>query len=156
MEKTLIVYYSYTGNTRLVANEIKRRLDADILEIQPVFAYSSDYDKVVKDEEEKMNDNEIIEIRDININLDDYDRIIIGTPVWWYTMAPAIRSFFNKYNLNNKEIKIFVTNGGWLGHTIKDFEKYITFDNYINIKFNGSNLVAPFTEIEKWIDNLTM
>ena len=47
--KKLIVYFSYTGNTRMIANKIKEKLDCDILEIETVVTYSKDYDSVVND-----------------------------------------------------------------------------------------------------------
>ena len=58
--KTLVVYYSYSGNTKQVVNMIKEKKNFDVLEIKPVNAYSDDYQKVVDDEESKMDMNEIL------------------------------------------------------------------------------------------------
>ena len=113
--KTLVVYYSYSGNTKKVVDMIKEKKNFDVLKIKPVNDYSDDYQKVVDDEEAKMDMNEIIEIKDVNVNLDYYDRILLGTGVWWYKITPAIRSFLNKYDLKDKVIVPFITNGGWLG-----------------------------------------
>ena len=100
--KTLVVYYSYSGNTKKVVDMIKEKKNFDVLKIKPVNDYSDDYQKVVDDEEAKMDMNEIIEIKDVNVNLDYYDRILLGTGVWWYKITPAIRSFLNKYDLKDK------------------------------------------------------
>ena len=77
----LVVYFSYTGHTRALAEEIKEKLNCDILELKRVVPYSSDYNAVVNDEQNSENSNIIPEIEDININLDNYDTIILATPV---------------------------------------------------------------------------
>lgn len=51
----LVVYFSYTGNTRMIANKIKERLNCDILEIKTEVPYSNDYDTVVNKEQEIDN-----------------------------------------------------------------------------------------------------
>lgn len=59
----------------------------------------------------------MIEIKKFDYNLDDYDEIIIGTPVRWYTMVAAIRTFLKENDLSGKIIRPFATNAGWIGHT---------------------------------------
>ena len=154
--KTLVVYYSYSGNTKQVVDMIKEKKNFDVLEIKPVNAYSDDYQKVVDDEEAKMDMNEIIEIKDVNVNLDYYDRILLGTGVWWYKITPAIRSFLNKYDLKDKVIVPFITNGGWLGEALDDVKRYAKesiIRDAITIKFNG-NTMEDSNKVKSWIDSL--
>ena len=87
-------------------------------------------------------------------NLNDYDEIIIGTPVWWYTIAPVIRTFLTQNDLSNKTIKPFATNAGWLGHTFQEIQKLCPnskVDKGMNIVFESysDNLVTSPDEIEK-------
>lgn len=140
--KKLIVFYSYSNNTRKIAHMIKEKIDADIIEIEPIIPYTTNYQDLVDQEENKMNDNEIIEIKDLNLDLSTYNQIIIGSPVWWYTITPPIRSFLEKYSpeLKDKDIYAFITNGGWLGHSIEDLEKYIPLKEYLNLEFNNTNI----------------
>ena len=98
-----------------------------------------------------MHDKETIDINEIGVDINEYDHIIIGTPVWWYTLTPPIRTFLNKYNLNDKKVDIFITNGGWIGHTITEFREHLNVNSYINIVFNGHNLK---TDVTDWINNL--
>ena len=123
MKKKLIVYFSYTNNTKTIAELIQKKLNCDILRIETKVPYSNDYQTVVDDEQNSEASNHIPEIKDININLDEYDTIILGTPVWWYRPCPAIRAFLTKYDLSNKTIIPFATNAGWLGRTFKEIEK---------------------------------
>lgn len=151
--KTLIVYYSYTNNTEKVAKRIAELKKYDILKLEPLVDYSTDYQKVVDEEEAKMDSEEIVELKPINIDLNQYDRIILGTPVWWYTMAPVVRSFLSGNNLNGKKVIAFITNGGWIGHTVEDIKKYCEIENYINLKFN-SDKIQDEKFLLDWIDNL--
>ena len=78
----LIVYFSYTNNTRMIANKIKEKLVCDILEVKTVIPYSRDYETVVNDEQNSEASNYLPEIQKIDVDLSKYDEIIIGTPVW--------------------------------------------------------------------------
>lgn len=112
MNKKLVVFFSYTGNTKMIANMIKDKLNCDILKIETVIPYSTDYQTVVDEEENNEGSRILPEIKDINIDLNNYDEIIIGTPVWWYNAAPAVRKFLTKYDLSGKRIVPFATNAG--------------------------------------------
>lgn len=155
----LIVYFSYTNNTRTIANKIKEKLNCDILEIKTIVPYSEDYQSVVDDEQNSEKSNYLPEIQDININLSQYDEIILGTPVWWYRPVPAIRTFLTQNDLSKKTIKPFATNAGWLGRTFKEIKSLcpnsivkdgmsIVFESYSN------KLVTSENDVHNWIDTL--
>jgi flavodoxin len=155
----LIVYFSYTGNTRMIAKKIREKLNCDILEIKTVIPYSKDYDTVVNDEQNGEASNHLPEIQDINIDLSKYDEIILGTPVWWYRPVPAIRTFLTQNDLSGKTIKPYATNAGWLGRTFKEIEKLCPNSNVeqgMNIVFKSytDKLVTREQEINNWIDKL--
>lgn len=157
--KTLIVYYSYTGNTKKIANAIKNNLNCDILEVTPKIPFSNDYDEVVAEYQNNSIKGKSIEINDIEIDLKEYDKIIIGSPVWWYTICPVITSFLKKYDLSGKKIYPFATNAGWLGKTFKDIETLCPNSEVkkgMNIVFESytDNLVTSKQEIDKWIKEI--
>ncbi len=83
---------------------------------------------------------------------------IIGTPVWWYTIAPVIRTFLTKYDLTGKTIKQFATNAGWLGHTFQEIEKLCPnskVEKGMNIVFTeGYTENQLVTTLDEWIDEL--
>ena len=155
----LIVYFSYTNNTRTIANKIKEKLNCDILEIKTVIPYSEDYQSVVDDEQNSEASNYLPEIQDINIELDKYDEIILGTPVLWYRPVPAIRTFLTQNDLSGKTIKPFATNAGWIGKTFKEIKSLCPnskVEDELNIIFESysDKLVTSEKEIDKWIDLL--
>lgn len=155
----LVVYHSYTGHTKMIANMIKEKLNCDILELKPKIAFSSDYQSVVDEYQNNEKEKSTVEIEDININLDNYDEIIIGSPVWWYSVTPVIRSFLKENNLERKTIVPFATNAGWLGRTFKEIKELCENSNVINemnIEFESysDNLVTSIDEINNWIDRI--
>lgn len=127
----------------------------------PRVPFSTDYDEVVAEYQNNSIDNKEVAINDISINLDEYDEIIVGTPVWWYTMCPVITTFLKQYDLSNKKVYMYATNAGWLGHTFKDFIKLnpkSTLDNCLNVIFGSTErekLVTNPKEIDKWIENIS-
>lgn len=157
--KKLVVYYSYTGNTKMIAENIQKKLECDILEIKPVIPYSTDYQTVVDEEQNNESAKKTPEIEKIDVDLRKYDEIIIGSPVWWYTIAPVIRTFLKENDLSGKTIKPFATNAGWLGRTfkeIKDLCPNSNVENGMNIVFESysDNLVTSPDEIDNWIESL--
>mgnify|MGYP004527537565 CR=1 FL=1 len=157
--KKIVVYYSYTGNTKKIANMIKEKLNCDILELTPKIPFSTDYQAVVDEYQNNPIQNKSVGINDIKIDLNEYDEIIIGTPVWWYTISPVVVTFLKNFNLDNKTIIPFATNAGWLGKTFKDIEKLCPnskIEKEMNIVFESysDKLKTDEKEIDNWIDKL--
>lgn len=150
--KTLIVYYSYTGNTKKIAEKIHKEIGGDIAEIKTVVPYKGSYNSVVEQGKKEVNQGYMPEIEPLGVNLEEYDTIILGTPVWWYTFAPTVKTFLEQNDFSGKKIYTFTTNGGWIGHTFKDVEKVCTgasVKGEINIRFDEDKLRTPENEIER-------
>lgn len=159
MERKIIIYFTYTGNTKKIAEKIKEKLNCDILEIKTVIPYSRDYDTVVNDEQNSESSNHLPEIQNLNIDLSNYDEIILGTPVWWYRPVPAIRTFLTQNDLSGKIIKPYATNAGWLGKTFKEIKALCTnseVSDGMNIVFESysDKLVTKENDIMNWINTL--
>ena len=157
--KKLVVFFSYTGNTKKIAESIQKKLNCDILEIKPVKSYSTDYKTVVDEEQNNESSKKKPEIQSIDKDLSQYDEIIVGSPIWWYTIAPVIRTFLSENDLKGKIIKPFATNAGWLGRTFQEIEKLCPdskVEKGMNIVFESysDNLVTSPDEIDKWIEQL--
>lgn len=69
----IIIYFSYSGHTREIANKIKEKLNCDILELEPVIPYSKDYNRVVEEEQNNSSNNKTIPIKDLEVDLSNYD-----------------------------------------------------------------------------------
>ena len=131
--KTLIVYYSYLGNTKSIAEMIQKKTGADILRIETVVPYDNDYNKVVDQGQSEVNRGYCPEIKPLNIDPGQYDTIILGTPVWWYTFASIGVNGCNPM----KKYKSIMTKSG------------------MNIKFDEATLRTSVKDIENWIDKIS-
>lgn len=153
--KRLVVFYSYSNNTREVVSKINEKYHYDTLEIKPIEEYSRDYQTVVDSEEKLVPLDYQPDIEDINIDLKEYDSIILCTPVWWYSVASPVNTFLHKYNLKGKELIVIATNGGWLGRTFENIETITNtkISKSISIKYDEDRLVSTY-ELEEFIDNL--
>ncbi len=159
MSKMLIVYYSWSnGNTEGIAKELQRVTGADIVRIDTVIPYTGSYDEVVEQGKNEVNKGYQPTIRPLDVDISKYDIVAIGTPTWWYTMAPAVRTFLNSYNWRGKTVIPFMTNGGWPGHVIQDMKKACEGANFaceMEIKFDsngGDCLESSEVEIREWME----
>ena len=144
--KTLILYYSYGGNTRRVAQMIQKEVGGDLAEIQTVQPYTGDYNAVVDQGQREIDSGFCPELKPLSVDLKDYDTVVLGSPVWWYTFAPAMHSFLKEADLAGKRVYPFATNGGWLGHTLKDFAKACKGAEVkpgLDVRFDGTRLRTP-------------
>lgn len=155
--KSIIIYYSYGGNTRKVAEKIQKILGADAAEIKTVKPYIGSYDDVVAQGKREVDSGFMPEIQPLKVDLSQYDTVILGTPVWWYTFAPAMKTFLESADLSGKMIYPFATNGGWIGHTFKDFEKACSdarVQHGLNVRFNEDKQITSKEDIQGWIENI--
>lgn len=157
--KDLIVVFSYShGNTVRIAKMIQKHTGADFKQIHTLEPYSDDYDAVVDQGLTEVKQGYEPEIEDISI--EGYDRIFLGTPTWWYTMAPAMKTFIHHHDFKDKTVVPFMTHGGWPGKVIKDMKKELkgaVILASIEVQFDsqgGDNLVTSIDTINNWIENL--
>ena len=111
-DNNLIVCYSYSGNTLKIAEIIQSQVGGDILNVKVRHSYPSQYNKLLDVAKNEIRQDYAPEIIDVPINIDDYDSIFIGSPNWWNTIAPPIKSFFRHYDTSGKAIYPFCTHGG--------------------------------------------
>jgi len=115
--KKLVIFYSFEGNTKYIAENIAEAVGADMLELKPKKDVSSGgFMKYL------LGGSQVVlgkkpELNDLDKNLEEYDVIFIGTPVWASNYAPSLRTFFSQVNLKNKKIALFCCNRGGVGKT---------------------------------------
>lgn len=152
-EAALVVYFSRTGNTAAVAEEIREQTGVDAFEIVPVEAYSEDYDTVTAVAQEEQNNNARPEIRDRIDNLDQYDTVYVGYPIWWGDMPMILYTFFDTYDFSGKTIRPFCTSGGsGLSQTveaIRDLEPDATVTEGLHIRDAEDNQMP--SEVTAWL-----
>ena len=119
--KVLVLYYSLTSNTKNVATEIAKRLDADIEEIALVEPYDTAFQATIDRCKADREKGILPEIKPLKSNVADYDWVFIGYPIWFGTYAPPIASLLEKVDLSDKWVVPFCTFGsGGLESSAKD------------------------------------
>lgn len=109
--KVLVLYYSQTGATAAVAEEIKEQLGADIERIDLEVPYDGDFQQTIERCQKEMESEECPALKPLKSNLDDYDVIFLGYPVWFGTYALPIASLVKEQSFEGKKIVPFCTFG---------------------------------------------
>ncbi len=122
--KALIVYYSLEGSTKLIAQELKSKLGADVLELVPSKAYPTG--KVSKflfgGKSAVMSETPVLEPYSVDMNA--YGTVILGTPVWASRCAPPLRTFLEEQSLLGKKVAAYACAAGKsAGKTFEQFEQ---------------------------------
>ena len=155
-DRVLVVYFSETGNTQKLAQEIYEQVGGDFRRIEPVKPYPTGQELFDYTKEERDND-ERPEFKDLNINLDNYDYIFVGYPMWWYTLPMMMYTFFDTYDFSGKTIIPFNTHegsgDGGTYETIKEFEPNATVLDGLPIR--GGDMSKDQTDtVKEWLKGL--
>lgn len=154
--KSLVVYFSWSGNTENVAKSIQSQTDSEIFEIVPTTPYSDDYDAVVDLAQEEQRNNARPTISGNIENLEQYDVIYVGFPNWWGDMPMILYTFFDTYDLSGKTVALFCTSGGsGLSNTVnevKSLEPSATVTDGLHIGSGSS--ANPDNAVSKWLNDI--
>lgn len=109
----LVVYFSRSGNTRVIAGQIGRALGARVFEIVPATPYPEDYEETVAQATRERESGYEPPLQAGVGNIADYDTIWLGFPIWGGSLPPVIRSFLSGHDLSGKTLVPFITHGGY-------------------------------------------
>lgn len=117
--KSLVAYFTRSGNTRVIAGTIHRARKTDLFEIRAANPYPEDYDETV--EQARIESERGFEppLAETVPDFARYDVIYLGFPIWGTTAPPVIRSFLRAHDFQGKTIRPFITHGGYgLGNSL--------------------------------------
>jgi flavodoxin len=155
-KKILVAYFSWSGNTRTVAQQIQSLTDADIFEIKPAKPYPEDYNECVTQAKKEIDEGYKPELNGRAENISQYDIIFVGSPNWWGTIAPPVATFLTSYNFSGKTIIPFCTHGsGRQANLFKDIAK-LTPNSTAKKGFavDGSTARRAKPDVKKWLQEL--
>lgn len=110
--KVLIVYFSHSGNTAKAAEALQQATGGCTMKLIPCTPYPQDYDTCVEQAKKEIKEGFEPELIPANIAFDAFDVVFIGSPNWWGTIAPPVRTFLKTYDLSGKKVAFFNTHGG--------------------------------------------
>lgn len=154
--KILVAYFSYSGNTRELANHIHTSVGGDIFEIQTVEPYPSNYFSLVKQAKEERESGYKPTLKTKIENIESYDVILIGAPVWGGTIPQPIVAFLSEYDLSGKTVVPFCTHSGsGQGQSFTDIEKLSPRSTvFEGFAMDGNKVRTAQPEISKWLSKI--
>ena len=105
--KTLVAYFSWSGNTKEMASYIAEQTNGELFEIQPKTPYPEDYQKTGDIAKEERDSNARPEVLNMPEDISGYDTIFIGYPIWWHTAPMVIGTFLENYDLTGVDVYPF-------------------------------------------------
>ncbi|MBQ4508912.1 MAG: hypothetical protein II970_08465 [Paludibacteraceae bacterium] len=163
--KTLVVYYSYTGNARAIATELTRQISADVLEIQPAekgLKYEANNYAIGTQllDAIKANPNNAASypaIDPVTVSVSDYSTVIIVTPLWWSRMAAIMQTYLFQVgaDLAGKNVGLIVTSASSsISGVVADCKRLVPDADYLseNLWINNSNRSNMPTLVANWVE----
>ena len=157
-KKILVAYFSATGNTRRVAQNLAKAVDADIYEIKPAKPYSdADLDwtnKSSRSSVEMADHSSRPEMIKDDFSVKDYETIYLGFPIWWYIAPTIVNTFLEKHDFSNKKIILFATSGGsGFGRTIDNIKTSVS-DSTKVIEGKVLNSNSSVEQLKSWVETI--
>lgn len=149
----LILYFSHSGNTRKIAEQIHTRVGGDLIELNTVSPYPRDYDAVVEQAKQEQRNNARPQISTEIPNLAAYDTVFIGFPNWWGTMPMPFFTLLETYDLGDKTVLPFCTHGGSrLGRAEDDLKRLCPRAKILKgFEVSGSRASGAQGAVDAWL-----
>ncbi|NLH46013.1 MAG: flavodoxin [Acholeplasmataceae bacterium] len=156
--KILIAYFSKTGNTKSVAQEIQKNVGGDLFEIKTTNTYPEEYQAATEQAKTEKNNKFRPQLATQVADFASYDVIFVGYPIWWGTMPMGVFSFLEQNNFAGKTVIPFCTHGGsGLGDSVSEIKKTLPQANVLSgLAVRGSEAGKAQTEIANWLKNIGM
>ncbi len=152
--KCAVIYFSWSGNTRFAAETVAKKAGADLFEIKAEKPYNADFGKCCDEAKPECYGKTLRAIKPIEgLDLAKYDVVFVGTPNWWGTMAPPVRTWLtqNVAALKGKTMCLFQTHGGGgMQRVGKEFAEIVgdTAKVLAPKAFSGSSIKSSVAALE--------
>ena len=153
--RILVLYYSQTSNTRTLAQEIAKSLNADIEEVIPVNPYDGDYQQTIQRAGQERETGNLPAIKPIKSKIAKYDIIFLGYPIWYGTYAMPIATLLNQINLNGKKVVPFCTfgNGGLVSSRDDIVARFPNADVHTGYGVRAARMDAVPDEVDYFLNS---
>lgn len=156
-KKILIAYYSLrNGNTRVIAEQIKKNTGGDIFRIETVETYPEVYNELTAKAKKDLDAGYRPPLKDKVKNFEQYDVIFVGSPNWWNTITTSVMTFLESYNFEGKTIIPFITHeGSAMGASETDIKKPCPKAKILKgLPIRGSSVNDAQVDVEKWLKEI--
>ena len=152
-KKTLIVFFSWSGNTRGVAREIQKQTGFDMIELELVTPYSTNYNTVLNEAQRDQHKQARPALKTKIAGFDRYDTVILGYPNWWASIPMPIATLLETYDFSGKRILPFCSHGGGrFGQSLTAIAKLApnaTLGEGLSVHYSGGSSLAK--DVTAWL-----
>lgn len=156
-KKFLVAYFSWSGSTKALAEEIQRQTGADIYRIEPLVPYTDDYQTLAYEIANKeKNENARPALKDTLSTLNSYEYIFVGCPVWWHDAPMIVHSFLEckSYDFAGKTVIPFCTFASSAYETLNDIVNATPSASHLDgLGIRGTQSYNSST-IKSWLDRI--
>jgi len=154
----LVAYFSHSGNTRVVADQIHQSVGGDIFEIESIGTYPRNYDEVVAQARKELDEDLRPKLKIKIENIGSYNVVFVGYPNWWGTIPRPVATFLSQYDLSGKTIVPFCTHeGSGLGRSATDIKELCPKSTIMNgLAVRGSYVKQAQNEVSEWLRKIGM
>lgn len=153
-KKVLIAYFSWSGNTKIIARQLHQLVGGDIFEIQRSEDYPAIYNTVLNIAKKEIRCGDKPELKDKLASIEKYSTVFIGFPNWWNTFPAPVLTFLSEYDFSGKTIIPFCTHGGsGIGESVANIVKQCPKADVHNaLSIYGNDVNKCNAVVEKWVN----
>lgn len=156
--KSIIIYFSRSGNTENLVFMVQSITKSDVIELEVVNPYSSNYEETVARANEERDSFNFPKLKSTIPSLSQYDRVYLGTPIWAMTLSNPMISFLETHGeqLSGKEIVLFSTNAGYgEGSAVEKIRELVDDTTILeSFQIQDEAVMSSENQVKEWLDSL--
>ena len=155
-EKIGIVFFSHSGNTRKIAEQIHGNVGGDLVEIEPVDKYPTDHSEILEQARKEIYEGYKPALKTKIENIKEYTILFLGYPNWWGTIPTPVSAFLEEHDLSGKIIAPFCTHGtGGLAKTVEAIKKICPDSEVLDALGISNNRVHEAEgDVSEWLSHI--
>lgn len=155
--KSLIVLWSWSGNTLKMAERVSKLSGAEIYRIEAADPYPEDYNACADRAKQETDSRTYPEIANPIQNWDDYNTVFVGYPIWWYELPMIVQGFVKDHNWSGKTIVPFNSHeGSGDGGTYADLREMTGATVLDGLAIRGGDVATSLDKVDEWYATLKL
>lgn len=156
--KVLIVYYSLSNVTHGIAERLQAKTGADIFRVETVRTYPATPPALYDDPKKELEEHNLPELKEMPPDFSAYDLILVGGPVWWYTVPTPIMKLLEDVDFMGKKTSLFCTHEGGIGKIFPHFKEQarnaVVLDGLDLFRPNRGPEAEVDSKLDAWLESL--
>jgi flavodoxin len=154
----LTAYFSHSGNTKRIAEQIHERAGGGIFGIVPVDPYPAEYNSVVEQARQELDRKAMPRLKETSAKMESFTVVFLGYPNWWGTFPRPVATFLSEHDPAGKTIAPFCTHeGSGMGRSVSDLRKTCPHSTVLEgLAIRGSDVSNANSAVAGWLREIGM